>query len=257
MDITKASPFTRLLVLTAAALLGEAGVSEICVGLPVAMFQDQRQRLRALLTGDHELELDGSVRSITLKGLVVPEGLGLLLSSASDGEHLNVDEVRRSTVVLDFGHRTTQLVLFRGLLMSPVSFALHEAGTEIFERALIEAVDQPLARPHDPTTHALMAQDLCLDRQITVFPLTLTLEDLLPRLKAHAARLWPRIGGEISRALNGAVYERVIAGGGGAELFREQLMECFGDRLVILSDRFAQAEGYERCVRHRAELSAR
>lgn len=257
MDVTKATSLTRLLLLAAAALLGESGGSDICVGLPVVMFEAQRQRLRALLTGTHDIEFEGAVRSLTLTGLVVPEGLGLLLTAASDGERLDVAQARRSTVVLDFGHRTTQVAIFRGMLLSPASTALHIAGTEIFERVLVKAVDEPLGRPHDPATHALMAQDLCLDGRVTVYPLTLTLEELMPQLKAQAATVWQRMWGEISRALTGVLYERVVAGGGGATLFHEQLVDTFGERLVLLPDRFGQAEGYAQCIRHRAALTGR
>ena len=48
---------------------------------------------------------------------------------------------------------------------------------------------------------------------------------------------------KISRVLEGLPYERVVAGGGGVNIYGPFLKKYFKGNLVILDDRFAQAEG--------------
>lgn len=255
MTVIKANPTTRLFVLGALGAMEGEGVVEVCMGLPVALFEQQREEMTRLLVGTHEVTIGSDGRELVLRGLIVPEGYGLLVRAlASDEQGLEYDLMERSTAVLDFGQRTTQLVLFRGKRMNPVSCSLHHAADEVFETVLRDEVDAKLGSPFDPATHAVMAQDLVLKGSVTVGSLTLTYERLLPVLQAYASRLWPRIEEEIGRTLTGMMVERVVAGGGGVHLFAEGLTKRFGDLLVLLPDRFAQAEGYRLCVEYRSLL---
>jgi hypothetical protein len=43
-----------------------------------------------------------------------------------------------------------------------------------------------------------------------------------------------------------------VAGGGGVHLFSDLLRELFGQGIVLLEDRFAQAEGYRLFLDHRS-----
>jgi hypothetical protein len=255
MTVVKANSGTRLFILGALAAMGGEGIVEVCIGLPVALFEQQREEMTRLLAGSHDMTIGGDGREMVLRGMIVPEGYGLLVqASVSKETGLDDDLLGRSTAVLDFGQRTTQLALFRGKRMNPVSCSLHHAADEVFEGVLRDEVDAKLGSFFDPIMHAVMAQDLVLKGSVTVGSLTLTYERLLPVLQVYASRLWPRIEEEISRVLTGMMVERVVAGGGGVHLFAEKLKKRFGDGLVLLPDRFAQAEGYRLCVMHRSQL---
>jgi hypothetical protein len=78
----------------------------------------------------------------------------------------------------------------------------------------------------------------------------ITLEGVQPLLTGEAERIWPRVKEEISRVLEGVPFERVVAGGGGVHVYGPLLREFFQDNLVILEDRFAQAEGCRLFLEH-------
>ncbi len=61
---------------------------------------------------------------------------------------------------------------------------------------------------------------------------------------------------EISRVLEGVPFERVVAGGGGVHIYGPFLREVFGDNLVMLEDRFAQADGCRLFLEHYQTLRA-
>ncbi len=74
---------------------------------------------------------------------------------------------------------------------------------------------------------------------------------LRPGLKKEAGRIWPRVREEILRRLEQIPYERVVAGGGGVHLFGDLLRDLFGDGMVMLEDRFVQAEADRLFLDHR------
>lgn len=88
-----------------------------------------------------------------------------------------------------------------------------------------------------------MMARLLREGEIQVRGQRVTVEMLRPGLKKEADRIWPRVRGEILRTLEQIPYERAVAGGGGVHLFGDLLREFFGEGIVVLEDRFAQAEG--------------
>lgn len=66
--------------------------------------------------------------------------------------------------------------------------------------------------------------------------------------------MWPEIRAAIGRALVGVMYERVVVGGGGVHLLEDELRDLFGNELLLVTDRYAQAEGYAHCLEIRKQL---
>jgi len=255
MEVVKASHLTRLLLLGAVAAMGGGPEVDVCVGLPISFYRAERQKLMELLRGEHQVGVDGTERVLQVKAVVVVEGFGLLMRACrlADGA-LDMDGLRRSTLVIDFGHRTTQFCLFRRGRVASVSFSLRRAMGEVFDSALRELVDARLGNPFDPAAHTVMGQDLVAQGTITVNGLTVTYQEALPTLQKYARLMWPELQAEMRRVLTGATYDRVVAGGGGVHLLEDELREFYGGRVEVLGDRYAQAEGYLDCLESRKQL---
>lgn len=115
-----------------------------------------------------------------------------------------------------------------------------------------ELLEGPGQTVYESPLRAAMLARLLRDAEIQVRGQRVTVEMLRPRLKTQAERLWPRVREEILRTLEQIPYERVVAGGGGVHLFGDLLRDLFGDGMVMLQDRFAQAEGYRLFLDHRS-----
>lgn len=256
MEVTKADAATRLLALGGVAACGVCPIAEICCGLPLSMFRDEMPRMLELLCGEHSIGVGDAEHPMRVKAMVVPEGFGVLVTAATSSEGtVDLDTLRKPTVVVDLGHRTTQLGLFRGVRLAPLGFVLPRAMGEVYEKVLQESVDRRLKMPFSPTTHALMGQDLLSEGRLVVNGLTVTWEECLPKLREAAKAIWPEVRAVIQRTLAGVVYERVVVGGGGVHLLADELRGLFGDQVVVVEDRYAQADGYYRCLGIRQELS--
>lgn len=237
------------------AAAGVDDMVEICLGLPAAMFESELPLMLELMRGEHRFGVDSKERPVKVKTLIVPEGLGFLVSTCRLGDGgLDLPSLRQSTVVVDFGHRTTQLSLFRGIRLAPVGFTLNQAMGQVFETAFRKMVDERLKMPFSPAMHAVMAQDLIWEGSVTVNGLNVSSVEVMPRLHEEARKLWPEVRAAIGRALAGVMYERVVAGGGGAQLLGDELREFFGPELLLVTDRYAQAEGYAHCLEIRKQL---
>jgi hypothetical protein len=255
MGVTKADPMTRLLIIGGLAATGIGEVAEICVGLPTAMFDTESPRMLELMRGEHRFGVDGVEQLVKVKTLIVPEGLGLLVwSCRSEHEGIHLPTLKQSTVVVDFGHRTTQLSLFRGIRLAPIGFTLNQAMGQVFESVFREAVDEQLKMPFSPAMHGVMAQDLIWNGSVTVNGLHIQYAGIVPSLQAEARKVWPEIRAAIGRALAGVMYERVVAGGGGVHLLEDELREFFGSEVLLVTDRYAQAAGYAHCLTIRKHL---
>ena len=253
MTVTKADPSTRLLILAALSALGANDRVEVCVGLPLHQFEREGQALRNLLRGEHTVRGAGHEHALTLLGVVVPEGLGLWARAViPEGHPPDPHLVRQPTVVLDFGHRTIQVGVFSGLRLYPRPYVSAHGAYEIWEAALMEALEGPGQTLYESPQRAVLLARLLREEQILVRGQQVTLDRLRPLLRAQAERIWPRVREEIRRTLEQIPYERVVAGGGGVHLFGELLRDFFGEGLVVLEDRFAQAEGYRLFLEHRA-----
>jgi hypothetical protein len=255
MTVAKADAATRLLVLAALTALEAPDVVDVCVGLPLHGYEEQGVVLQSLLRGEHRVVAGGRERSLQLKGTVVPEGLGLWVRSLSrEGDGVDPNLAGVPTAVLDFGHRTIQMAVFTGLQMYPRPYVSAHGVYELWEEALIEQLEGPGQTVFESPQRAVMMTRLLQAGVVSVGGKAVTLEMVRPRLKLAAGRLWTRIAEEVRRTLEQIPYERVVAGGGGVHLFIDQLTEMFGDSVVILRDRFAQAEGYRLFLEHRAAL---
>lgn len=156
-------------------------------------------------------------------------------------------------MVLDFGHRTIQVGVFSGLRLYPRPYVSAHGAYEIWETALVEALEGPGQTVYESPQRAAMLARLLREEQILVRGQQVTLDMLRPLLRAQAQRrIWPRVREEIRRTLEQIPYERVVAGGGGVHLFGELLREFFGEGLVVLEDQYAQAEGYRLFLEHRS-----
>lgn len=256
MTVAKATPATRLLVLAAVSALGAPPFTEMCVGVPLHGHEEQSLVLQRLLKGEHRVASGGREQSLILKGVVVPEGLGLWLRAATpDGATLDQSLLQVPTAVVDLGHRTIQLSVWSGLRIYPQSFVSAHGVSEVWEAALKEVFEGPGQTVYESPQRAMFMTRLLRDGELSLRGRTVTLEALKPRLTLHVKAAWVRIRRELDKALEQVPYERVVVGGGGAMLFAEVLMEYFGEsKVAIMEDRFAQAEGYRLFLEHRNML---
>jgi hypothetical protein len=256
MTVAKATPATRLLVLAAVSALGAPPFTELCVGVPLHNHEEQGQLLQRLLKGEHRVNSGGREQHLMLKGVVVPEGLGLWLRAATpDGVTLDQSLMQVPTAVVDLGHRTIQLAVWSGLRIYPQSFVSAHGVYEVWEAALKEAFEGPGQTVYESPQRAMFMTRLIRDGELSLRGRTVTLEALKPMLALHVKAAWGRIRRELDKALEQVPYERVVVGGGGATLFADVLMEYFGEsKVVIMEDRFAQAEGYRLFLEHRDML---
>lgn len=254
MMVTKGDKTTRLLVLAALVGLDAAEGCQVCVGVPMQDYAQQAERLGRLLPGSHEVTVDGSVRTFILRGMVVPEGLGLLVRAALSGEEPDRSLLKVPTVVMDFGHRTVQAAVFFGLRMVGAPYVSAHGIYELWEEVLIEEVEGPEQTVFESPHRAIFMDRLVRDGRLVIRGTEVTLEALKPKLLARAADRWERICAEITRALAGVQYGRVVAGGGGVSLFAPLFKELVKGDVVVLEDRFAQAEGYRLLLEYRKAL---
>jgi len=256
MTVAKATPATRLLVLAAVSALGAPPFTELCVGVPLHNHEEQGQLLQRLLKGEHRVNSGGREQHLMLKGVVVPEGLGLWLRAATpDGVTLDQSLMQVPTAVVDLGHRTIQLAVWSGLRIYPQSFVSAHGVYEVWEAALKEAFEGPGQTVYESPQRAMFMTRLIRDGELSLRGRTVTLEAMKPMLALHVKAAWGRIRRELDKALEQVPYERVVVGGGGATLFADVLMEYFGEsKVVIMEDRFAQAEGYRLFLEHRDML---
>lgn len=256
MTVAKATPATRLLVLAAVSALGAPPLTDLCVGVPLHSHEEQGPALQRLLKGEHRVASGGRERSMILKGLVVPEGLGLWMRAATpDGVTLDRSLLQIPTAVVDLGHRTIQLAVWSGLRIYPQSFVSAHGVYEVWEAALREEFEGPGQTVYESPQRAMFMTRLLQDGELSLRGHTVTLETLRPRLMVHARAAWGRIRSELTRALEQVPYERVVVGGGGVHLFADLLVDFFGEsKVVVMADRFAQAEGYRLFLEHREVL---
>lgn len=254
MMVDKGDKTTRLLVLAALVGLDAIDNCQVCVGVPMQDYAQQAERLGRLLPGTHEVRVDGSDRRFMLRGAVVPEGLGLLIRAALSGEDLDRSLLRVPTVVMDFGHRTVQAAVFLGLRMVGQPYVSAHGIYELWEEVLIEEVEGPEQTVFESPQRAIFMDRLVRDGELVIRGTKVTLEALKPKLLARAAERWERIRMEVTRALAGVQYGRVVAGGGGVSLFAPLFKELVKGDVTVLEDRFAQAEGYRLLLEHRKAL---
>lgn len=256
MTVAKATPGTRLLVLAAVSALSAPPFTDVCVGVPLHSHEEEGPALQQLLKGEHHVVSGGRGRSVILKGVVVPEGLGLWVRAAtSDGATLDHSLLQVPTAVVDLGHRTIQLAVWSGLRVYPHGFVSAHGVYEVWEAVLKEEFEGPGQTVYESPQRAMFMSRLLQDGVLSLRGRRVTMETLRPKLIAHAKTAWARIKGELERALEQVPYERVVIGGGGVYLFADLLRNFFAEsNVVILSDRFAQAEGYRLFLEHRNML---
>jgi len=251
MDLLKTDAYTRLLVLAGATQLTAAPRVEVCVGVPVAFYDQHAPLLRTLLDQVHTVTIGRETRELELHGVVVPEGLGLLVAASALQGAPDLTFFAEPHVVLDFGHRITQAIAFQGVTTSLRAVTLYSAAWEVFDAVLREEIETPAGTLFEEPQKARMVEKLLFEGSLRVRGRQYRWADVEPRLKEEAQRRWPRLREEIQRALVGLDYVRVIAGGGGVHLFAQGLRELFRpEELILLEDRYAQAEGYRLFLAH-------
>jgi hypothetical protein len=255
MTVDKADESTRVLALAALVALDAPVTCRLCVGLPLHGYLQQGQVLSELLRGEHRVGVGDRNRVFLLKGMVVPEGLGLWARAASpEGATLDGGLLGLPTVVLDFGHRTIQVSAFQGSRLVAQPYVSAHGVYEVWEAALIEAFEGPSQTVFESPQRAVLMSEMLRDGELSVRGSRLTFDEFRPCLLRHAGTRWERLRSEMSRALAGVQYRRVVAGGGGVTLFSGLLRDVFGDQMVVLEDRFAQAEGYRLIAQHQAMI---
>ena len=258
MTVSKADASTRLMILAAVTALSEVNTVEVCVGLPHHQFDEEGQVMRDLLRGEHAVRVQGKERRVKLLGVVVPEGIGIWVRSlfpegASEPDRRLIPQM---TVVLDFGHRTIQCCIFASLRVVQNPYVSAHGACEVWEGALMKLLEGRGGTVYESPQRAAMMTRLLRDGVLTARDRRITLEGVQPLLIGEAERIWPRVKEEIRRVLEGVPFERVVAGGGGVHIYGPFLREFFQENLIILEDRFAQADGCRLFLEHYQTLKA-
>lgn len=258
MTVSKADASTRLMILAAVTAICEANTVEVCVGLPHHQFDEEGQVLRDLLRGEHVVQVQGKERRVKLLGVVVPEGIGIWVRSLFRDGATEPDRrlIPQMTVVLDFGHRTIQCCILSSLRVVRNPYVSTHGAYEVWEGALMKLLEGRGGTVYESPQRAAMMTRLLRDGVLAVRDRRITLEGMRPLLTGEAQRIWPRVKEEISRVLEGVPFERVVAGGGGVHVYGPFLREFFRDALILLEDRFAQAEGCRLFLEHSQTLRA-
>ncbi len=248
----KRSRLTALLLLAGVGqAMAEAEAREACVvtGLPAAWAKTDAEALRrevqaALAAG---VEVWVGPRAVPLSRdamrlAFVAEGDGILMEFLSSGPTRP-----GPTLVLDFGHATTNLVVYDGYARQRVR-TLPVGGLRVYRRFFAEYLN-PRWGPFDRDVEQQVIDGLATQGRI---PHVGPFESPPPKgevqaaLDRYAAEVWQtELRPQIVDNLSGGLYvENVVSAGGGVHLF--PVREAYPDAHVLAEPRFAQVRGYMR-----------
>ena len=234
------------LALTAAALAGADGDTDLLVGLPLAMWlrPEQRRALRGEMRGvEATVALDGrKERPINVSGVqVLPQGAGAFALALQTDPSLG----ERPVGLIDVGYRTTDYVAMR-----------RTAGAVVPDEAACGSIDLGAGRVFESVRQALsdrsgvMLPEGAIEDAIANYGGRLSIRgqdyDAAALVDAGAAALATAIEEQMRRLwtdrldLMGAV---LLAGGGG-DLLHRHLRRLHPKTQVLQRPIYANAEGY-------------
>jgi hypothetical protein len=246
-----------LLVLAAVSALCPVNAAEVCVTLPYPRFRWEVTRFQGYLQGEHKLKsAAGNRRSITLQCQFIQDLVGLWTSFVVPDSRIGPDPIRLRgrCLVMDFGDHMVQVGTVANLRFEDTPRGILRGARGMWSRALRSFNCPRTEVPEWQKNRSLLARRILDDGQVTVGDTVIRREDVEPLVACEAERSWPEISASLDAILGSTTHDWVVVGGGAAALFREQLRERFGDRLTLLEDRFAAAEGGRRFLDQRHHL---
>lgn len=240
--------FLRLAEAALGLAAGDGDALVVATGLPSAYYDADRQRLRDLLRGSHEvafLDLRGrvvrEVRYAAQDVVVVPQPVGSLahLWLGDDGNPRDASLRERFAAVIDVGFRTTDLAgVVPGFQYAPELSAGFDLGMADVWRRVGEALRTERKLTLDPYSLDLLAREQRDGGRLTVpyrggrLDITGLYQDAA---RAVAEEMWGRTVAAWDRHLD--QFDLVVlSGGGGAALapYLQPLAERHGVRLHVL-----------------------
>ncbi len=234
------------LALTAAALVGADGDTELLLGLPLAMWlrPEQRRALRGELRGvEARVAIDGRrERTITVSGVqVLPQGAGAFALALQTDPSLG----ERPVGLIDVGYRTTDYVAMRRVSGAVAPDESACGSIDLGAGRVFEAVRQALS-----DRSGVMLPEGAIEDAIANYGGRLAIRgqdyDAAALVDAEAAALATAVEEQMRRLwmdrldLMGAV---LLAGGGG-DLLHRHLRHLHPRTRIVRDPIYANAAGY-------------
>jgi len=248
-DERKATRDARAVAAAAAVLAGFRGQVDVALAVPAGLAAVDAERLARLVAGYAEVEVLGAGRAeLWVRAHVVPEPAAALLGVvlAPDGRP-DIDALRRTWVVVDLGHRTTDVAVVRGGRVLTAR-STTTGGLEAYE-AWLREVELHVGLLTE-------AERACIVEAVAAGHLpavrgTLLSRDWMAALERHRSALVERVVRDVRNSLAGQAYDRLLMTGGLAEWLGEDLRREYPWAIFAADPRWAVAEGLLRYLAYR------
>jgi hypothetical protein len=247
----------KLLVLGAVSALCPVNSAEVCVTLPYPRFRWEVTRFQGYLRGEHTLTgAAGHRRSITLQCQFIQDLVSLWTRFVIPESRIgpDPDRVRGRCLILDLGDQMVQGGTIVNLHFDGAPRGILRGTGGLWGRALRGVAAARTGGPAWQKSRPLLVRRLLEEGQVAVGDTVLRRAEVEPVVSREAERFWPELATLLQDVWGSTRPDWVVAGGGGVPLYGDHLRRQFGDRLVLLTDRFAAAEGARLFVEQRHRL---
>jgi hypothetical protein len=144
--------YQLLYAATLAATVRNSGLLAVVASLPIRWYTSDREKARAVLSGEFTVRYAGKTRTYTVLPEdchIIPEGFGALMARlfTSTGKALDPDAARRKWGVIDIGTRTVGFLRVDGLKVIPAeSDMTDKLGMSTVWKLLQEDISQMYGR---------------------------------------------------------------------------------------------------------------
>lgn len=248
-DWIESEEYYRLMLAAFTEAAGGSAALQVVTGLPVAFYEQDKEKLRDRFEGTHTVQREGRrTQTFTVEQCrVIPQPFGALLATAFNDRGRIVDQALATghVGVIDIGGKTTNLLSVHRL----AEIARETASVNSGAWDVVRAVRQFLAadcpdldlRDHE-IVQAIREQQTKYYGQVV--DLTEIVEEALTPLAeqiiGQASQLWG----------SGARLEAVLVAGGGAHLIGPAIRRHFRHARVVENPVFANAVGYWRFAQY-------
>lgn len=247
----ESAEYYRLMLAAFTEAAGGSATLRVVTGLPVAFFEQDKERLRQRFEGKHTVQRAGRrAQTLTVETCrVIPQPFGALLGAAFDDRGRIADPALATghVGVIDVGGKTTNLLSAHRLADIARETASVNSGAWDVVRAVREFLASECPdldlRDHEIVQAIRARQTNYYD---DVVDLTDIVDEALAALTreviAQASQLWN----------SGARLEAILVAGGGAHLVGPALQRHFRHARVVEEPVFANVTGYWKFARYLA-----
>lgn len=226
----------------------EVNLDWVVTGLPVAYFEDDREKVAEIVRGQHKVEtLHNGVYSVNVRNVsVIPQGTGALIYTALDdiGRIVDAQIATGNIGMIDIGGKTTNIISSQNMIdVSNQTRSIVKGGWDAIDilRPLIEdEIPELNVRDH-------VLQDAIVNKQIKWGG---KLYDLAPIIRSGLDDFADTIINRAEQVFgkSGGMLDTILVSGGGAALVGDIIVEKFDhtDVRVVDDPVFANARGYYR-----------